>query len=396
MAHILCLAPGAAGHVNPLLGLVTELTDRGHRVSFATTKDYAARVAHAGAEAVVYHSAVEESWTADNPPDFTGDALVEILGWGVTETETQLPVLEQAFAGDQPDLVVYDGMQLLRWVGPLLAQRWGVPSVQTCPSLVSNEHWSMTDEFVSFDPTHPGLAALFGRLGALVAQREAGFEVSRLFDDSLAARSLVFLPREFQPEGQTFDDRYRFVGPCLTARAFQGEWEPPNSVRPRVFISLGTAYNHRPEFYRACLEAFAGLAIHVVLALGDRVCREALGPVPANVELHESVPQLSVLEQVDLFITHAGMGSTMEGLHLGVPLLAVPQMAEQRANAARVQALGLGRQLAPEAVTAASLREAALSVLVDAELSLRVADYRKRSQAAGGAAAAADTIEELL
>ncbi|MCK2238904.1 MULTISPECIES: macrolide family glycosyltransferase [unclassified Crossiella] len=396
MAHILCLAPGAAGHVNPLLGVVSELSARGHRISFATTKDYAARVADAGAEPVVYQSVIEESWGDADPPDFTGEELIRLMQLGVTETETQLPVLEQALAGDEPDLVLYDGMQMLRWVGPFLGDHWGVPTVQSCPSLVSNQHWSMTDEHVEFDPEHPGFAEVLTRLGTLAAQRKASFDFGGLFDDSLSARHLVFLPREFQPAGETFDQRYHFVGPCLSQRSFQGEWEPPNSVRPRVFISLGTAYNRRPEFFRTCMDAFDGLPIHVVLAIGDQVDRAALGTVPTHVEVHQFVPQLSVLEQVDLFVTHAGMGSTMEGLHLGVPLLAVPQMAEQRVNADRIEALGLGRQLAPGEVTAESLLAAALAVLGDGAMAKRVAAYRKRSQAAGGAPVAADVVEELL
>ncbi|GAA2779832.1 macrolide family glycosyltransferase [Crossiella cryophila] len=396
MAHILCLAPGAAGHVNPLLGVVSELSARGHRITFATTKDYAARVADAGAEPVVYQSVIEESWADEDPPDFTGEEIIRLMGMGVAETETQLPVLEQALAGDEPDLVLYDGMQLMRWVGPFLGDRWGVPTVQSCPSLVSNQHWSMTDEHVEFDPAHPGFAEVLARLGALAAQRKASFDFGGLFDDSLSARNLVFLPREFQPAGETFDQRYHFVGPCLSQRSFQGEWEPPNSVRPRVFISLGTAYNRQPEFFRTCMDAFDGLPIHVVLAIGDQVDRAALGPAPTHVEVHRFVPQLSVLEQVDLFVTHAGMGSTMEGLHLGVPLLAVPQMAEQRVNADRIEALGLGRQLAPGEVTAESLLAAALAVLGDGAMAKRVAAYRKRSQAAGGAPVAADVVEELL
>lgn len=401
MAHILALAPGAAGHVNPLLGVVAELAERGHRVTFATTRNFAARVADAGAEPLVYHSAVEEQFEREwneqeEPPDFSGDEIIRVMHLGADETETQLPVLEQALAGDEPDLVLYDGMMVLRWVGPFLGDRWGVPTVQSNPSLVSNDHWSITDQHMEFDPSHPGFIELLGRLEALAKQRGAKFDFGGLFDDSLSDRHLIFVPPEFQPAAETFDERYHFVGPCLGKRAYQGTWEPPNSVRPRVYVSLGTAYNRRPDFYRACIQAFAGLPIHVILATGDQVDPAALGPLPSHVEAHQHVPQLSVLEQVDLFITHAGMGSTQEALHLGVPLLAVPQMAEQRVNADRIEELGLGRQLAPEAVTPESLRATALAVLADGELTKRVAAYRKASQQAGGAGAAADVIEELL
>lgn len=59
----------------------------------------------------------------------------------------------------------------------------------------------------------------------------------------------------------------------------------------------------------------------------------AAGPAPANAEVHRQVPQLAVLRRARVFVTHAGWGGTTEGLHFGVPMVAKPQMAEQRANA---------------------------------------------------------------
>jgi len=43
-----------------------------------------------------------------------------------------------------------------------------------------------------------------------------------------------------------------------------------------------------------------------------------------------------VLRHARAFLSHAGMNSTMEALHYGVPLVALPQMPEQAANADRV------------------------------------------------------------
>ncbi|MFI7701069.1 hypothetical protein [Nonomuraea sp. NPDC049480] len=38
---------------------------------------------------------------------------------------------------------------------------------------------------------------------------------------------------------------------------------------PVALVSLGTGYNHRPDFYRTVLRAAAGRAWHVVLAVGE-------------------------------------------------------------------------------------------------------------------------------
>src|SRR5690606_35459281 len=136
----------------------------------------------------------------------------------------------------------------------------------------------------------------------------------------------------------------RSVGPVLTDRRFQGEWHPPSSA-PVLLVSLGTGYNDRPEFFRMIAESAAGRPWQVVLAVGDVVGRDALGSLPPNVEVHEQIPQLAVLRHARAFVTLAGMGGVLEGLAHAVPMVAVPQMAEQRANADRLVELGLGRQL---------------------------------------------------
>ena len=83
-----------------------------------------------------------------------------------------------------------------------------------------------------------------------------------------------------------------------------------------------------------------------------------LGAVPANVDVRAWFPQPAVLRHAAAFVSHAGMGSTMEALYYGVPLVCVPQMVEQEVNAARVAELGLGVRLDPEGLTADDLRAA--------------------------------------
>ena len=45
-----------------------------------------------------------------------------------------------------------------------------------------------------------------------------------------------------------------------------------------------------------------------------------------------------MLRHVRVLVTHAGKGGTTEGLAARVPLVALPQMAEQRANADEIEA----------------------------------------------------------
>jgi MGT family glycosyltransferase len=388
MGTLAFFAPAAAGHINPTLGLAAELVRRGHRVTYATTEEYAPRVAETGAEVVPFTS----SWEAlrDRPaPQMHGREFVRATRMLLGETKA---VLAQLGDGERPDLVVHDGP--MAWWGRVLAHRWNVPSVETWPNLVGNEHWSMHLKYTTFNPLSPGFLLLLARLAAFLRREGLGADVQGFMRGSRAACRLVMLPRAFQYAGETFGDGYRFVGPALTGRAFQGDWQPPDDL-PVVLVSLGTGYNDQPDFYRTVLKAAAGRPWRVVLASGQ-VDPADLGPVPPNVEVHRQVPQLAVLRHARAFVTHAGMGGTMEGLHFGVPLVAVPQMAEQRANADRIAELGLGAALPPDEVTAETLWQAVEDVSSDARVRERLDWMRGELEAAGGAEAAVDEIEKVL
>ncbi|GAA4919265.1 MGT family glycosyltransferase [Nonomuraea thailandensis] len=387
MATVAFFAPIGAGHVNPTLGLAAELVRRGHRVTYATTEANAARVAETGAEIVPWTSAWD-ALSLDDVPQMHGKGLVKAMGLLLGETRS---ALAQLGAGERPDLVVHDGP--LCWWGRILAHRWQVPSVETWPNLVSNEHWSMQRRYTTVNPLSFGFLRVVLRLGALLRKEGIG-DVQGFMRGDRAAVRLVLLPRAFQYAGETFGEGYAFVGPGLTERSYQGGWQPPGDS-PVALVSLGTGYNNRPGFYRAVIGGAAGLPWHVVLAVGG-VDPAALGPIPPNVEVHAHVPQLAVLRRARVFVTHAGMGSTMESLHFGVPMVAVPQMAEQRANADRIAELGLGRALPDSGLTGSQVWDAAEEVAADPRVRERLDWMRGEIAEAGGAPAAADEVEKVL
>ncbi|GLY36334.1 glycosyl transferase [Amycolatopsis sp. NBRC 101858] len=387
MSHLAFCMPAGAGHLNPTLAVAAELTKRGHRVTYAAPEFVGDRIRETGAELVPY----ESTWgNVKEPPKFDRKDLGRAMAMNLRETKAVLAQVEQTFPGP-PDLVVHDGP--MGWWGRLLAAKWQVPAVVTWPHLVSNDHWKLA-QYLPVNPLSPTLLLAMARTLRLAARY--GVPGTSLTDGGGSAAQLVFLPRAFQFAGDTFDERYHFVGPALGERAFQGGWTPPADGRDVVYISFGTAYNDRAGFYRTCVEAFAGADLHVVLAHGKQVDPASLGPVPDNVELHDQVPQLDVLRHAKVFVTHAGMGSTMEALSFGVPLVAVPQMGEQRANADRIAELGLGRRLAPEDVTPAKIKEAVTSALGDTGVTASLARMRREIEEAGGAEAAADVVEAVL
>jgi MGT family glycosyltransferase len=102
------------------------------------------------------------------------------------------------------------------------------------------------------------------------------------------------------------------------------------------------------------------------------------------------------LQQAALFITHGGVNSLHEGLYYGLPLLMVPQQAEQTFNAMRVVELGAGLMLKPDEVLASTLLESATSLLTDEGYRAEARRIGDTFRAGGGVARAVDEIEGLV
>ncbi|MFD6098397.1 macrolide family glycosyltransferase [Nocardiopsis flavescens] len=383
-AHIAMVGVPAVSHTLPSLEILRELVRRGHRVTVANDPLVADLITPTGAELVPFTTTLptgDEEWPQDP---------VEGMDVFLDDAINVLPVIGDAYDADRPDLFLYD---IGGYAARVLALRWGIPSVQLSPTYVA---WADHEATVAaWLARQPGAAEHFARFDAWLAENG----VTGLDHTTFAGRpdrALALIPREMQPFADTVSDTVTFVGPCPGDRADQGEWRRPAGAEKVVLVSLGTAYTDRPGFYRACVEAFAGLpGWHVVLQIGRYTDPAELGEVPAGVEVHPWVPQLSVLRQADAFVTHAGMGGASEGLYCGVPMIAVPQAVDQFDNADRLVGLGVARRLDDRSQDPAALRSALLELTSDPEVAARLADIsaRLRSQ---GASYAADLVEAEL
>jgi len=381
--HIVFAVPPAHGHVNPTLPLVEELVARGHRITYLTGADRMPAVAAIGA------TPMETPWVAPPRPNgdvkFSMERFAGMMALMREQAEQVLPALVAHFQQDRPDLICYDNFAA---IGPMLAGRLDVPLVALMPSMAFNEHYSMRDAMVrggvsASEELDSGMAAF--------AESQAAFRTSLGIDE--AALNLVFVPREFQIAGDSFDGRYRFLGPSVGSRANAQGWQPPADGSPVLFISLGTAFNQRPDFFDQCIEAFGDSRWHVVMSVGDKV---ELPEAPANFEVAPHFPQPAVLADTTVFLSHTGMNSTLESLYYGVPLVSVPQMFEQTVNGQRAVELGMGRQLDPGALTAQLLRDTVEEVATDPVIRANVTKFGEQLRAVDGPAIGADALEELL
>ncbi|MBK3646660.1 macrolide-inactivating glycosyltransferase [Streptomyces sp. MBT33] len=391
-AHIAMFSIAAHGHVNPSLEVIRELVARGHRVTYAIPPAFVDKVAETGAEPKPWNSTLPGPG-AD--PTAWGSELLDHVELFLADAMQALPQLAAAYEGDVPDLVLHD---ITAYPARVLAHRWGVPAVSLSPNLVA---WEGYEEEVAepmwAEPrsTERG-KAYYARFRGWLKENGIGLHP----DDFVGRpdRSLVLIPRALQPNADRVDERvYTFVGACQGDRSAQGDWARPADAEKVVLVSLGSTFTDRPDFYRECVQAFGELpGWHCVLQIGERVDPAGLGDVPGNVEVRPWVPQLAVLKQADLFVTHAGAGGSQEGLATATPMIAVPQAVDQFGNADMLRALGVARRLDTGEATADALRTAALALVDDPEVARRLKEIQAGMAQEGGTRRAADLIEAEL
>ncbi|MGW1738937.1 macrolide family glycosyltransferase [Nocardia sp. NPDC001965] len=385
-AHIAMAGIPIVSHVLPSLPIIAELVARGHRVTCANDPVVADLLTATGAEFVPCVSGLP---VADN--DWPDDPIAT-MDLFLDDAVAALPQLSAAYRDDPADLYMYD---IGAYAARALAEAQGRPVLQVSPTFVG---WDGYEQEVAAQLRQlPGADAHRAKFAGWLAECGAVTTDVDAFS-GLPGRALALIPRAMQPHADRVDTaKVTFVGPCFGPDGPEGSWARPATADNVLLISLGSAYTHRPEFYRQCLRAYGDLpGWHIVLQIGKHTDPEELGAVPANVEVHSWVPQRAILEQADVFLTHAGMGGCGEGLLAGVPMIAVPQAAEQFLNADRLVELGVARRIDTSEATPENLRAALVDLAGDAAVAERSARLRADARGEGGTMRAVDLIESLL
>ena len=379
------------GHVNPTLPLIREMVTRGDEVTYFSTASFEARIQATGAMYRGYGSSYSFEQTRTV-------AHVIHLGNQVAEaTYALLPEVLDSVAAEAPDYLMFD--MSAPW-GKIASRQLHIPAVASFPHLPFYWRTVLNDSRVlrkGIQSVRPG----YGYWRRLRRQTAKIIKDFRLRDpksinvlSSSAELNIVFSSRLFQPYEKHFDDSYLYVGPEIEL----DRKEEPMAIQKQtgellIYVAVGTVYRANLEFFRACFRAFADAKYQVVLSVGRAIEPEALGPAPENFRVEQYVPQLFVLEQSDLFITHGGMNSISESVMYGVPMIVVPNTIEQAINAARIEKLQAGLYLEPDQLTSAGIRSAAEMVLANPAVATGLRQIRRSFEEAGGVTGAADAIQ---
>lgn len=362
------------GHFIPTIGLVQELIKQGCEVTYLMPFDWKERVCESGADFLGYENHRKLSEQMKNAYA-AADKIAENY-----------------------DIIIYEQFFFL---GKHLAEKHGKPTVRIFTSLTTNE--KLMREFISAG----GALGLFkykwiGKLWTKDIAKGIPMKTDCWLDEIIQnppALNFVYTLKEYQPYAEDFpEEKYKFLGASVYDRKEQ-EIDFKKTNRPVIFISLGTVVKGAVSFFNKCIEAFRNEQVEVIISAGRSFPIYKLKEIPDNIKVYDVVPQLSVLKQADVFVTHGGMNSISEALVHGVPMVVIPFIADQPTNARRIRELGLGKKLDYRLISSELLRNTVLSVMKDENILDNVSRIQRKMLDApgnrGGAAMIIDYYKKI-
>ena len=347
--RVLFSCTAGVGHFFPLVPLARAFAQGGHEVAFATAEPAADAAAAAGFDVLPaglgqteivplleqHRQRIQEIPPAERRPAAFVGRFGRVEGPAKVE-----PLLAVARAW-RPDLIVHEAADL---AGPLAAAALGIGSAVHSFGRIMPR--------VCYERAHEEVAPLW---------HAAGLEPEPLCGAYRGAY-VDICPPSFATEGPPEGVPSYALRPEAGAG---GESAPPwlaGLADPLVYVTLGTVFNDA-EVIRVLLDGLSDLQGSVVATVGRNLDPAAFEPLPAHTRVERWLPQALVLDRAAVTIAHGGSGSTIAALARGVPLLLVPQGADQFENAGRCAELGTAIVLMPGEVTAESVRDGVAALL---------------------------------
>jgi UDP:flavonoid glycosyltransferase YjiC (YdhE family) len=295
--------------------------------------------------------------------------------FGAVIAPRKLPALRELADAFGPDLIVHPPVDV---AGPLLAAERALPSA--CYGFMQPLAPAVVGGIAE------RVAPLWEQAG-LAPDPSAGIYRGVYLDPcppslSTAARPPAPVVQSIRPE------------PRSEPQAALPAWAERLGGRPTLHVTLGTVpFFNQPARMRALLTDLLEEDIELVVSVSDLHDPAALDLVAPTLHIERWVPLAPLLARCDAVLCHAGSGTTLAALAAGLPLVLVPDGADQFDNAAACESAGVARSLAPEQTTPAAVREAVRAVLAP-DASERAAARRVAAEIAA-MPSVADTVSGL-
>jgi zeaxanthin glucosyltransferase len=395
------------GHLNPMTTLARQLQTRNHDVVFLYSS---------GAAGLPFVPAEEKDHINESRPEVSKmqgeDAVQFAVRMVLAQTEAILESLPAVVQANGVDALVIDTVQFYAELG---AMQLGMPYIHVSNALhfdfsgytpLSIYDWPHQTTPSALARNREGVAKFAKILenanaGIRAYAESAGLEIDWDTPHSTLSplASITQVPRAFDFENSHWPSQFHHTGPFHNGKGREKvdfPWERLTG-EPLIYASMGTILNGRLDVFRTIV---AGLAKHkdlqLVLSIGDQLDPEQIGPVPSNAIIVKRAPQLELLKQTSVCITHAGLNTVLESLAQGVPQVAIPVTFDQPGVAARIAHNQTGVVTSLDKLTADHLSTLLDEVLTNSIYRDNAGKFQKTIAKANGLSAAADLIEESL
>ena len=237
-----------------------------------------------------------------------------------------------------------------------------------------------------------------GVVGTINQQRRAwGLPPVKGFNGLFSGLAQVAqLPAALELPGRRLPPGFHHTGPWTDAEGrapVDFPWERIDPSRPLVYASMGTLQNGVLRTFRMMAEACAGLDLQLVISLGGGQNPALLADLPGDPIVVGYAPQLDLIRQSALTISHGGLNTALESLACGVPMVVLPVTYDQPGVGARVEWSGVGTSIPVGRLTVDRLRDSVRLVLRDPAFREQAGRLRSANEDADGLNRAADLFE---
>jgi MGT family glycosyltransferase len=403
MSTVIFFSVDLHGHVNPTLGLIRTLIERGEEVIYYSGEKFRERIEETGAVFKSYRDDIGFG-TYDGGGIETFLVTADFI---LSRSRTVIDNVWEEVQHANPAYIIHD--TFCYW-GREMARMLGIPGI----SLFAN--FAFIDEMADIDPAffmenvlragndplykkHKGEVDVYRKIAHKLSKMLAlkyGLKTVNVINDIFCSKeklNLLFTSKPFQIYAEAFDDSYLFAGYPIYARKETVHF-PYEALdgRPLIYIAFGTIFNNAAAFYEKCLQAFGGTEFQIVMSIGSTVAVETLGNLPDNFIVSQYVPQLEMLKRADAFVTHGGANSIHESLCFEVPTVVLPQSFDQFMGAIAVEKAGTGIFMREPDIGADELAEAVRSVLQDPKYRDNCREINRSLKEAGGLDRAVDVV----
>ncbi len=384
MSKVLFLNILGHGHINPTIGIVKELINRGDEVTYLAGEEFRDKIEKTGAKFKGHKNLLNSDFLGGNSNFENNQGLLDGMS-------TLKEIIEIIFNSKEKfDYIIYDSSFML---GQEIGRVLKIPTICSNTTFAVNEKILelQADKFKSqLEEIKPKIATILsssffmGFIKELKEKYDINFPVMLEQFAGKGMMNIVYTSKFFQPYGESFDESYKFIGPSIADREENIHIDLDNEDKKIIYISLGTVFNDLVEFYEDCFKAFKDVDAKVIMSVGKKININMFKEIPSNFIVRNYVSQLEVLRHTDVFITHGGMNSASEGLYYDVPLILIPQSVDQPYIANRVVELGAGITIDKNKITPEILKESVVKVLSDDNFKINSRKVGKSLREAGG------------